>query len=551
MIAGGLVLLSQQYEWAERRVEPIKREALKGAAKSVETWPRIIATSTMIAAHRRGGRALVRRPRGARRGGRSPSAGGCPAARPRASRSSSRRCSRSGCWCGATAGSTATPRRSPRSRPPPSPTTTARGSGALTWPPRAAVTSSASPSAPPHRVALWCSTSTAPRGPTCSPTPSASCCRRRWTTRSRPSWCSCPRAGWSGGSASGSPTGSAPRRRGGDGVCAGVEFRFPRSLVAELTGTRDEDPWAPDALAWPLLSVLDDSLDEPWAATLAAPPRPPRHRRRGRVPARPPLRRRAAAGRPVRVVRRPAAAAARRLVRRSRPPTGSAASSTPTWPGSRRSGGRWPAAVGAPRPRRAARRDPRAAPRADPRDLPPRISLFGHTRMPATEIELLRALATHHDLHLWLPHPSADLWQRLADLDGPDAAPDDDSHRRVRHPLLASLGRDQRELQRSLGPAEHDDEVGRRRRCPDTLLGWLQADLRADAVRPDGRRTRPARPVGPGAPLPRPGPPGPGAARGAARAARGRPEPRAARHPRDVPRHRELRAADHRGVRPR
>jgi len=48
MIAGGLVILSQQYEWAERRVEPIKREALKGAAKSVETWPRIIVTSMMI-----------------------------------------------------------------------------------------------------------------------------------------------------------------------------------------------------------------------------------------------------------------------------------------------------------------------------------------------------------------------------------------------------------------------------------------------------------------------------------------------------------------------
>jgi amino acid transporter len=47
-MAGGIVLLSQQYEWAERRVEPIKREALRGAAKSVETWPRIIATSTMV-----------------------------------------------------------------------------------------------------------------------------------------------------------------------------------------------------------------------------------------------------------------------------------------------------------------------------------------------------------------------------------------------------------------------------------------------------------------------------------------------------------------------
>jgi hypothetical protein len=48
MIAGGLVILSQQYEWAERRLEPVKREALKGAAKSVETWPRIMMTATMI-----------------------------------------------------------------------------------------------------------------------------------------------------------------------------------------------------------------------------------------------------------------------------------------------------------------------------------------------------------------------------------------------------------------------------------------------------------------------------------------------------------------------
>jgi hypothetical protein len=47
MIAGGLIILSQQYEWAERRVEPIKREALKGAAKSVETWPRIVMTFLM------------------------------------------------------------------------------------------------------------------------------------------------------------------------------------------------------------------------------------------------------------------------------------------------------------------------------------------------------------------------------------------------------------------------------------------------------------------------------------------------------------------------
>src|SRR5699024_10475876 len=41
-----------------------------------------------------------------------------------------------------------------------------------------------------------------------------------------------------------------------------------------------------------------------------------------------------------------------------------------------------------------------------PIDLPHRLSLFGHTRLPITDIEVLDALATHHQLHLWLPHPS-------------------------------------------------------------------------------------------------------------------------------------------------
>ena len=48
MIAAGLVILSQEYEWAERRVEPIKRKALQGAAESVETNTRI-AISVLFA----------------------------------------------------------------------------------------------------------------------------------------------------------------------------------------------------------------------------------------------------------------------------------------------------------------------------------------------------------------------------------------------------------------------------------------------------------------------------------------------------------------------
>lgn len=44
MIFAGVALLSQQYEWAERRLDPIKERALRAAAEGVETWPRIVAS---------------------------------------------------------------------------------------------------------------------------------------------------------------------------------------------------------------------------------------------------------------------------------------------------------------------------------------------------------------------------------------------------------------------------------------------------------------------------------------------------------------------------
>ncbi|AGL26112.1 exodeoxyribonuclease V subunit gamma [Mycobacterium tuberculosis CAS/NITR204] len=51
-----------------------------------------------------------------------------------------------------------------------------------------------------------------------------------------------------------------------DGVCAGIAFRNPQSLIAEITGTLDDDPWSPEALAWPLLAVIDASLTNRGAA---------------------------------------------------------------------------------------------------------------------------------------------------------------------------------------------------------------------------------------------------------------------------------------------
>lgn len=43
----GLALLSQQYEWAERRLAPVKKQALETAADSVRTWPRILVSTLL------------------------------------------------------------------------------------------------------------------------------------------------------------------------------------------------------------------------------------------------------------------------------------------------------------------------------------------------------------------------------------------------------------------------------------------------------------------------------------------------------------------------
>jgi uncharacterized protein (TIGR02611 family) len=42
ILFGGLWLLSKQYEWAEKRLAPVKKKAWGAAAEGVETWPRIV-----------------------------------------------------------------------------------------------------------------------------------------------------------------------------------------------------------------------------------------------------------------------------------------------------------------------------------------------------------------------------------------------------------------------------------------------------------------------------------------------------------------------------
>src|SRR6185312_2333902 len=270
------------------------------------------------------------------------------------------------------------------------------------------------------------------------------------------------------------------RGTGQDGVCAGIAFCNPRSLIAEITGTDDEDPWNPDALVWPLLDVIDDSCEADWCKTLAT--------HLGHFEA--------GEERELRMGRR--YAVARRLAglfasyARQRPQL------LVDWENDAADGldadldwqpPLWRALLDRvdadpPHIRHA---KTLATLQESPTDLPDRISLFGHTRLPSTEIELLDALSTHHDLHLWLPHPSENLWQSLADVHGQIPRRDDTSHREVGHPLLATLGRDLRELQRGLPADPQTDEYLGGGDRPDTLLGWLQADITANAVRPTGR----------------------------------------------------------------
>jgi exodeoxyribonuclease V gamma subunit len=273
--------------------------------------------------------------------------------------------------------------------------------------------------------------------------------------------------------------------RGGDGVCAGVSFRTPWSLFAEVVGTRDGDPWSPESLVWPLIATIDDSLDDGWARPLA------RHLGHGLTGEEADLRH----GRRFALARRLAGLFASYAVQRP--------SLVEDWVAGRDTDGcgrglpddlawqpplwrRLAERVDAPPPhRRHAETVARLRDEPASFDLPERLSLFGHTRLPVTEAALLEALGVHRDVELWLPHPSAALWSALSQqaASGPVTRREDHSHRQVAHPLLSTLGRDVRELQRTLGSvgaadvAEGPDPV-----APDTLLGWLQADLRANAI---------------------------------------------------------------------
>jgi exodeoxyribonuclease V gamma subunit len=265
------------------------------------------------------------------------------------------------------------------------------------------------------------------------------------------------------------------------GVCANVDFPSPRRLVGDAVAAASgvdplTDPWLPERAVWPLLEVVEDSIDEllmqDLRAHLGGETR--RARRFTAIRHLAQLFDRYALYRP-------------ELVRQWAEGVDGDIASDSAWQAE--IWRRLRARIGMPGP--AERLTTAcAAIRANPGlvDLPQRISLFNLTRLPAARLEVLRALSQHRDIHLFLLHPSPGLWERIAQAPKPPTLrrADDSTASLPHNRLLATWGQDSREMQVVLDADSEHHTVDTQ---ADSLLGHLQADVRAD--RRSGSATRP------------------------------------------------------------
>ena len=278
-----------------------------------------------------------------------------------------------------------------------------------------------------------------------------------------------------------------------DGVCANVRFPHPSALVADALARAagiepDDDPWSPDRLVWPLLETIDECAPQEWCATLA------RHLGIGDAALAHRTGRRLATARHLAALYDSYGAHRPSMLRSWADGDDSDVSDDLRWQAElwRQVRSR----VGLPSPaERLAAACQRLRTEPDLVDLPDRLSLFGPTRLTTAQLDVVVALAEHRDVHLWLPHPSPALWEQVAAFAYPGEVPnrrDDQTADVPRNVLLASLGRDSRELQlRITAGAEtvehHHHPLAER---PLTLLGRLQQSLQDDA-----NPVSPARPL--------------------------------------------------------
>ncbi|MGH3357707.1 MAG: exodeoxyribonuclease V subunit gamma, partial [Nocardioidaceae bacterium] len=269
-----------------------------------------------------------------------------------------------------------------------------------------------------------------------------------------------------------------------DGVCANVVFPQPRRLVADALAASvgvdpGDDPWAERRLTWPLLEVIDGCATEPWCATLG--------RHLGLVDGTTENGRRVAVAQKLAGLFTTYGAERPTMLREwangdDTDGMGDALDADLRWQPELWRRLRTTIEIASPAERLGdATRRLRDEP--DVVDLPDRLSVFGPTRLTAEQLRVLDALAAHRDIHLWLPHPSHGMWDRLAgrSYDGAKRR-DDPTVAGPEHPLASSMARDAREMQLRL--TEHvdiaaDAYVGADTTEP-TLLGTLQRDLHED-----------------------------------------------------------------------
>ncbi len=268
-----------------------------------------------------------------------------------------------------------------------------------------------------------------------------------------------------------------------DGIAANIEFPSPSRLVDDIVAVAsgidaDTDPWAAGRVLWKTLEVIDSSIHESWCSVLA------RHLGLGSDDHRA-GRRYATAAHLADLFRSYGADRPAMLIEWS-DGLDTDGAGKPIDPDQLWQAQLWRALrsrIGSPSPaERLASAGQRLRDEPGLSDLPTRLSLFGPTRLTTGQLAVIDALAANRDVHLWLPHPSAAMWDRFSggQPSGVVRRNADTGTTEVTNPLLASLARDNRELQQRLAPIATADiwHVG----SPgnDTLLCRIQADIRAD-----------------------------------------------------------------------
>lgn len=275
---------------------------------------------------------------------------------------------------------------------------------------------------------------------------------------------------------------------GGDGVCANLSFPFPSRLLTQATAAAtgvgsDEDPWIAERCVWPLVDLIDEHSADPVMAPL-------RDHLRDATPADRPVRRLALARHLAELYERYGMYRPEMLLSWIPGDRPSPCSPVEAWQAHlwRKLRDR----IDAPSPaERLEQAVDRLASAPGAVDLPSRLSVFGLTRLPSSQLDILAAIGAGRDVHLFLLHPSAALWDRVTALDSPPpmtARSADPTSRLAAHPLLRSWARDSREMQlvlasRSVTSGCHHpvpDNDGGPDRPGRRMLATIQAEVRAD-----------------------------------------------------------------------